>query len=474
MLLAALAAVLAWPAAASAFVPNDTLAPRQWYLERIRAFDAWPDLPLLPPVRVAVIDSGIDAKHPELAGRIVGAETFVGGSPLTDEDGHGTFVAGEIAAATDNNQGIAGLAPSARLLVAKVVGRDGTILPSAEADAIRWAVDNGARVINLSLGGTRDPNNPTQDTFSALEQSAIDYAVRRNVVVVAAVGNGDESPTTPWPFASYPAALPHVIGVSAFGPLGSVPEFSNRDPVLNDISAPGEDIVSTFPRALTARYATCEEQGYSLCAPPVFRRGDGTSFAAPQVSAAAALLLSMRPKLTADQVAELLERSADDATPDDGCRSCRLGRDALTGWGRLDIAAALKAVRGPVPAPDRLEPNDEAGGRARKLSAGTLRATLDFWDDRVDVYKIRLRRKSHVTVRLKARSDMTAGLSLWRPATRRVEGRAVNPELRVASSRNLGSSVRLDVRIRTGGWYFVEAKLARPGTGGYALSVSKS
>ena len=131
----------------SAFAPNDPLHARQWYATQNRAFDFWAELPLLPPVRVAVIDSGIDAGHPEFAGKIVAAKSFVGGSALRDEQGHGTFVAGLIAAAVNNAEGIAGLAPSAELLIAKVVTADRNISVEAEEKAIRRAVEDGARVI---------------------------------------------------------------------------------------------------------------------------------------------------------------------------------------------------------------------------------------------------------------------------------------------------------------------------------------
>jgi subtilisin family serine protease len=235
---------------AAAYTPTDPLASQQWYLAKVRAYDAWTELPVLTPVRVAVIDSGVDLGHPDLTGRIVAAKSFVGGPP-TDTSGHGTVVAGVIAAKTGNGIGIAGLSPSAQLLVAKVVERDGTIPLDAEVGAIRWAVAHGARVINMSLGGVRDPSNPGNDTYSPLEAEAIAYAVSHGVVVVAAVGNGDQAPEEPWRFAFYPAALPHVLGVSAIGKDGSVPGYSNRDPVFNDLAAPGADIVSTFPRLLT-------------------------------------------------------------------------------------------------------------------------------------------------------------------------------------------------------------------------------
>ena len=113
---------LAMPAAAQAFTPNDPLLPRQWYAPQDKAFDAFNVLPFLPTVRVAVIDSGADVTHPDLKGQVVAARSFVGGSPA-DDWGHGTFVAGEIAASVDDGHGIAGLAPAASLLVAKVVRR---------------------------------------------------------------------------------------------------------------------------------------------------------------------------------------------------------------------------------------------------------------------------------------------------------------------------------------------------------------
>ena len=157
--------------------------------------------------------------HPELKNRVVAHRSFVGGT-VADTLGHGTFVAGEIAAIADNATGIAGLAPPARLVVAKVVRDDGTIPPQAEARAIRWAVRQGARVVNLSLGSTRDPSDPSVDGFSRVEQRAIEYAVRHGALVVAAAGNGNDAPQKPWPWASYPAAFPHVLGVGGLRALG--------------------------------------------------------------------------------------------------------------------------------------------------------------------------------------------------------------------------------------------------------------
>ena len=192
---------------AGALETDDPLAPEQWYLARSRIFDAWPELPALAPVKVAVIDSGIDFGHPEFKGRIAAARTFVRGTPQ-DTKGHGTIIAGLIAANLDNGLGIVGAAPSSSLLVAKVVRADESVSVVAEAKAIRWAVDEGARVISISLSGLRSPHNADEDSFSILEADAIAYAVAHDVLVVASVGNGDQSPSEPWQYAAYPAALP--------------------------------------------------------------------------------------------------------------------------------------------------------------------------------------------------------------------------------------------------------------------------
>jgi hypothetical protein len=473
--LAAVVAALAVPASALAFTPNDPFVSRQYYLQQIGAFDAWPDVPILAPVKVAIIDSGIDGTHPELASKIVAAKSFVGGSPLVDKEGHGTFVAGIVAAATNNSQGIAGIAFPAQLLIAKVVGADGGIEVRAEANAIRWAADHGARVINLSIGGVRDPLDPRRDQFSAVEAAAVRYAYKKGVVIVAAVGNSDNAPSSPWPFASYPAALPHVVGVSALTRLGNVPAFSNRDQIYDDIAAPGEDIFSTFPRPLTQLRPTCVEQGYSSCAPPAsddYRHAEGTSFAAPQVTAAAALLLATNPSLRPDQVSAILERSADDVTPATGCKQCKVLRDALTGWGRLDVPRALAALATPPP-PDRLEPNDDAGKQAVTIRASAkVHATLDFWDDQIDVYRVRLAKGDRFVARTDGPPGTNTNLLLWKPGTRRVDDLRAQ-RLRAAQSVRPGSSERLSYRVVKPGSYFVEVKLASPGSGSYTLTLSK-
>ncbi|HYA09807.1 MAG TPA: S8 family serine peptidase, partial [Gaiellaceae bacterium] len=390
VLLVAVTAALVAAAPAAAFTPADPLAAKQWYLAEDHAFDAWATPPpTLAPVKVAIIDSGVDNTLPDFAGRIADAKSFVGGSPFLDTEGHGTFVAGEIAANLDST-GIVGMAYASQLLVAKVVRPDESIPLTAEAAAIRWAADDGAQVINLSLGGLRDPLHPNSDYYSPLEASAIAYAVKKGVVIVAAVGNSDEAPSSPWNYASYPAALPHVIGVSALTRTGAVADFSNRDPIFNDISAPGVGIFSTFPLALTQLRPSCPDQGYSDCGGNDYLNAEGTSFAAPQVSAAAAMLFAVDPALTSSQVAAILEQTADDVNATNGCAQCAVGRDRFSGAGRLDVARAIAALQGPLPAPDKYETNDDAGADAWQLWGKTIpvTASIDYYDDPVDVYKV--------------------------------------------------------------------------------------
>jgi subtilisin family serine protease len=460
-------------------VPTDPFVPRQWYMTQSHFYESWITYPAFESVPVAVIDSGADLKHPELAKQWLDAESFVGGSPAVDSLGHGTFVAGLVAAEVDNGIGIAGLSPSAELLVAKVVTPSRTIPIEAEVRAIRWAVERGARVINMSLGGVRDPLDPDQDTFSRLEADAVAYAVANGVLVVAAVGNDDQAPKSPWSFASYPAALPHVIGVSAVTQLGNVPRFSNRDKIYNDIAAPGEQILSTFPRPLTSRFPACVDQGFSSCGPEDYRQAQGTSFAAPQVSAAAAILFSLRPDLTAEQVGTILERTAADASPETGCAACGTGRDAYSGWGRLDVAAAIAALSKPLPPRDRYETNDDAASRSARISvrsgtAGIVRATVDFWDDQDDVYALRLERGKRVYLGLTAaQREADLSLALWLPETRFIED-VRSYQMRARVSARSGGREYFSYLPPATATYFVQVKMSGPGTTPYRLRVVKA
>ena len=472
VLLVALLGLTVAGTATAAGSTNDPYVARQWYLGRDHALDTLDAAKQLFTVRVAVIDSGVELNHPELKNRVVAHRSFVGGT-VADTIGHGTFVAGEIAAIADNNAGIAGLAPPARLVVAKVVRDDGTIPPKAEAQAIRWAVRQGARVVNLSLGSTRDPSDPDVDGFSPVEQRAVEYAVRHGALVVAAAGNGNDAPQKPWPFASYPAAFPHVLAVGAYGPLGGVPSFSNRDDRLVDLAAPGMDIFSLFPHALTAAFGACVEQGYSSCGTKEYRHADGTSFAAPQVAAAAALLFGESAALRPDQVTEILKLSASDATVSNGCAECSPGPDALTGFGRLDVGEALDSLQGPPPTPDRFEPNDDAGARSAIVWKPLVAtATLDWWDDPNDVYRIHLNRGQRLSVFVRGGSTkVDPSIVLWKPGLHNLSD--ARSDLRARRSiHGPGVPERIRFRAHRTAWYSLQVKLAKPGFGAYRIRLA--
>jgi subtilisin family serine protease len=456
-------------------------AAQQWYLPQDNAWSHWPTQPTdLAPVKVAVIDSGIDAGHPEFAGRVLAGISFVGGSWRTDACGHGTFVAGEIAANPVNNIGIAGIAFNAELLVAKVVQPDCNVSTYGEVRAITWAVNHGARVINLSIGGNRDPEDSQIDTFSPAEEAAVEYAWSKGVLVVAAAGNGPAAPRTPWPYADYPAALPHVLGVAAVTQTGNVPAYSNRDKQFVDIAAPGGPIFSTIPRSLVdGSISGCKGPGtaYSNCGPSEFKDGVGTSFAAPQVSAAASLVLGTDPKLSASQLEWVLERSATDATAATGCPACPVGRDSLTGWGTLNVAAALDMLAHPqeLPPPDVLEANDDAGKSARPFGAvpGTLVATLDYWDDPVDVYSVRLNKGDKLFARLGRGSPVVNKLALWPPGTRTVFARPAQE--RAVRSLAVNGQQRLAFVAPAAGVYYLEVSAGGPSRAAdrYELSLAE-
>lgn len=460
---AAVAAALVAASSAAAFTPTNTYYPKQWYLAQDQAFAAWPSVPPLDPVKVALIDSGVECALPDFTNQIVASKSFVGGSPCSDTEGHGTIVAGEIAGALDE-AGIVGLAYSSQLVVAKVVASDGTIPLKSEADAIRWAVQQGARVINLSFGAVRDPDNPALDTYSKVEAQAVAYAVKHGAIVVAAVGNSDEAYATPWPYASWPAALPHVIGVGALSRSGDVPDFSDQDPIFVDLVAPGMGIFSTFPKLLTGAQPSCVPQGYTDCATGDYHRPEGTSFAAPQVSAAAAVLLGVNPALTPSQVTTILERNTDEVDAASGCPACPTGRDKFSGWGSLDVAKAVAAASpgAPLPPSDHFEPNDSVSQAYRlRGPRPVVGATLDYWDDQVDVYRVKLARGQRLLARVRARPSVDL---ILRGGSKR----------QLAHAGRAGQKQHLSYRVRATGWYYVEVRIARAGAGRYTLRLEEA
>jgi hypothetical protein len=222
---------------------------------------------------------------------------------------------------------------------------------------------------------------------------------------------------------------------------------------------------------------TCLVPGYSDCGPAEFRRGEGTSFAAPQVSAAAALIMAERPFIRPDQVITILERAAIDATPARGCRRCWSGRDDFTGWGVLDIASAVESLAGPLPDADTREPNDEAARRAWSLVWGgpkgrRIAATINYWQDPVDVYRVWLRRGQRIRATLHGPRTADVRLLLWKPGTKRVEGLAVDRRRLAARSARGGLVKGIRYRAARTGTHYLQVK-ASEGFGRYILRFLK-
>jgi subtilisin family serine protease len=461
-------------------VPDDTLFPTwQWYLQAASGVDAFPlripDSARLRPVTVAVVDGGIDPTIPELratAGHpaiVVDRRSFVPGQPVGVST-HGTLVAGLIAARTRNAFGFAAPGLSARLLDLQVVSRRSAdrdvIDPAWESAAIHYAVDHGARVVNLSLSASRNPSGRSlalhPDAFSPIEAAAVRYAVRRGALVVASAGNDH------WRFVDWPAALPHVVAVSAVDKDRHRASFSNADPMLNDLTAPGVDIASTVP-------GTLDPNGLSINAgssgdPDLALDGTtaGTSFSAPLASAAAALLFALRPSLQASQVETILAMTARDL----GAR----GRDSAFGSGELDVNAAVaRALNGPLPTRDGGEPNDDVAQATPlgRLGYRLYRASASRWSDRIDVYSIRVRAGQRIGVALRGLGRADLDLLLFRPGTRSIEALDTKAFARLAgASLSRGGNEHLLVRARTGGTWYVAVVAAR-GRGGYNLVVRR-
>ena len=308
--------------AVAAQVPNDPELASQWGLTKIGARTAW-DVSLgSPDLIVAIVDSGVDASHPDLRNQLVAGYDFVNDdADATDDNGHGTQMAGIVAAEAFNGIGVSGIAPRCKLMPIKVLDRGATGDYSAIANGISYAADHGARVINLSLTGSEA--SPTLE-------SAVNYATARGALVVAAAGN------EPTGNAVYPAAYANAIGVSATDRHDKVAGFSNYGSFVA-FAAPGVGILTTN---LTA--------GGSAA----YLSTSGTSAATAFVSGALALLLSAHPELPLASALSTLASSARDLGT--------AGWDPYAGWGRIDVAAALTdSPANPVPTavPDRSPPN---------------------------------------------------------------------------------------------------------------------
>ncbi|MEW2511676.1 type VII secretion-associated serine protease mycosin [Streptomyces sp. NPDC046870] len=319
---AAVSLLLAVPLALlpSAAAHADGIRAQQWGLTALHLDEAWRTTKGRG-VTVAVLDTGVEAGHPDLAGNVLPDKDMIGfGSGPGDRTWarHGTAMAGIIAGhghGPGRTDGVVGVAPEAKILPVRVILEDGdparakarTTRGNALADGIRWAADHGADVINLSLGDDSNSAHPEPG-----EDEAVQYALKKGVVVVASAGNGGDKGD----HVSYPAAYPGVIAATAVDKYGTRAAFSTRR-WYAAVSAPGVDVVIADP----------DHKYYA---------GWGTSAASAFVSGAAALIKAARPGLSPAQIKKLLEDTARDAPVG--------GRDDSRGFGMIDPAAALRAA----------------------------------------------------------------------------------------------------------------------------------
>ncbi|MFF3324278.1 type VII secretion-associated serine protease mycosin [Streptomyces sp. NPDC002889] len=297
----------------------DAIRAQQWGLDALHTEQAW-QTTKGKGITVAVLDTGVDDQHPDLAGSVLPGKDFIGfGAQRGDRAWarHGTAMAGIIAAGGHGfgrESGVIGIAPEAKILPVRVIleggdkGRERARKSrgGALAQGIRWAADQGADVINLSLGDDSESAHP-----DAGEDAAVQYALSKGAVVVASAGNGGEKGD----HISFPAAYPGVIAVTAVDRYGTHASFSTRRWYAT-VSAPGVDIVMADP---DRRYY----------------QGWGTSAAAAFVSGAVALVRSAHPGLTPAQIKKLLRDTARNAP--------KGGRDDSRGYGLVDPVAALAA-----------------------------------------------------------------------------------------------------------------------------------
>lgn len=294
---------------------NDPFIGNQWHLNKIGAFNAWDTTMGSSDIKVAVIDTGIDLVHQDFAGQIAAQTDVVDNDgSAQDDNGHGTHVAGIIAAKADNGIGVAGVAPGVKLIAVDVFGfylNDQTLtlefgaLTSEVIEGIQYARAQGADVINMSLGGS-DYDQAFENTVNA--------AVSAGVVVVAAAGNNSSGGTTD---AHYPSDFESCISVIATDQSDLKAGFSNYGP-KKDIAAPGVGIYSTYPNT--------------------YQFMNGTSMASPVVAGVVALMLSVNPSLTVGEVKSILYSTAVDLGT--------TGPDDYYGNGRVNAQAAVAAAAG--------------------------------------------------------------------------------------------------------------------------------
>jgi len=290
-----------------AYAPNDPPwqggpVLQRWAFERVNAPDGW-ELAAATGPAIAVVDTGVDALHPDLAGRVSGGADFIasGGDGGTDAHGHGTHVAGIIAAAMDNGAGMAGVCPQCRIVPVRVC-HAGACPFFAVMNGVVYAANSGARVINLSIEGQAAPGSPEWQIF----QNVVDYAAARGAFVVAAAGNGGAGADT-----VIPAALNHVYSVGAMDANERPASFSNTGPAV-DLFAPGVNVYSLEPGGAAGMR-------------------DGTSMAAAFTSGAVGLITGIAPTVTNNEIEDVLKEFSDS-----------LGTVPVHNGGVLDIEAVLR------------------------------------------------------------------------------------------------------------------------------------
>ncbi len=296
--------------ASADFVPNDPYytGGNQWHHAKIQSPQAWDITQGTTNIVVAVLDTGVDASHPDLAGKVLAGYNYIANtSNFTDDHGHGTAVAGTAAATGNNGVGVAGVAIKNCILPVKVLDSTGNGSYSAIANGITFAANKGARIINLSVAGS---------SSSSTLQSAVDYAWNKNSVIVAAAGNNANN--TP----QYPAACNHAVAVSATDSSDNLASFSSYGSYVT-VSAPGQGIVTTTKGGSYSSWS-------------------GTSFASPVAAGVAALVASANPQLSNAQIVDALKTSTDDLGS--------AGYDMYFGYGRVNASKAVAAVV-PAPAP---------------------------------------------------------------------------------------------------------------------------
>lgn len=314
-------------------VPNDQFFANQWDLANtgqtiqgnkgtpnadIHAEQGW-DVSQGAGVKVAIIDTGIDLSHPDLASKVV-AQKIIVTTSINDMFGHGTHVAGIIAADTNNGTGVAGVCPQCQLIIIKAMDDNGLGQTSNLATAITWAADNGAKVINMSEGGGQ---------FSQTQADAVAYAWGKGAVIVGAAGNTNTNQQF------YPAADPTVVSVAAVDNMDKKASFSNFGSWVN-VAAPGESIFSTLP---THAYVMQTKEKLNLN----YDYLSGTSMAAPVVSGAVALLWTSKFGTSNTAVVQRLLSTADKVA----------GTGQFWQDGRIDLAKALGVTPSPTITPTR-------------------------------------------------------------------------------------------------------------------------